>query len=358
MSAVSNLGVLLFVITISTVTAAVQVICPHVARGTSDQITIPRPTITGFPDTNAVTYSYSSAGASISRQSLGIFQYDQTSHELSNLQTGTNDISLTASDGQGSRAQCSFTYERTVAISCPHDTSGTSSQITVTRPNIAGFANTHVVTYSYTDIAASGFSDLLTSIPYGQTSHVLTDLQSGTNHITASASDNQGNVAECTFTYERTGCSSSPCMNEGTCYTGNGGSYFCQCTQVFTGSYCENAIDPCIPNPCEFGGVCLAGDSNTQPSFTCTCPSGLTGDTCNSCDSNPCLNGGMCTASNSGYTCTCANGFSGVQCQNDACNPSPCVNSGTCRGVFRTPGYQCMCTSGFTGLRCEQGVCF
>ncbi|XP_072037764.1 uncharacterized protein [Amphiura filiformis] len=134
---------------------------------------------------------------------------------------------------------------------------------------------------------------------------------------------------------------------------------------LFVASFVENyqtywvqvmsvtVVDPCIPNPCEFGGVCLTGDSNTQPSFTCTCPSGLTGDTCNSCDSNPCLNGGICTASNSGYTCTCANGFSGVHCQNDACNPSPCVNSGICVRVFGTLGYQCMCTSGFTGLRCE-----
>ena len=114
--------------------------------------------------------------------------------------------------------------------------------------------------------------------------------------------------------------------------------------------------DPCIPNPCQFGGSCARGASTTVPSFVCLCPSGLTGSTCNSCDSNPCLNQGICTASTQGYSCTCPNGFEGDQCQTNMCDSSPCLNGGICQGV--SGGYQCNCISGFTGDRCQESKIF
>ncbi|XP_072038836.1 uncharacterized protein [Amphiura filiformis] len=199
---------------------AVQVTCPYIARGTSGQITITRPTITGFPDTNAVTYSYSSAGPSISGQSLGSYSYGQTLyHHLSNLQTGTNEILVTASDGQGSRAQCSFTYKRTaVQVTCPNVAPGTAGRITVSRPIITGFLNNNDVTYSYyySNEAANILNQLHATFLYWRTPHMLSNLHNGMNEILVIASDGPGSIAECSFTYERTAGITCPYVTPGT----------------------------------------------------------------------------------------------------------------------------------------------
>ena len=36
----------------------------------------------------------------------------------------------------------------------------------------------------------------------------------------------------------------------------------------YTGFNCENALDPCTPNPCAYGTTCSAGAGNT---FSCSC---------------------------------------------------------------------------------------
>ncbi len=89
-------------------------------------------------------------------------------------------------------------------------------------------------------------------------------------------------------------------------------------------SYIITGYNECESNPCENGGTCtdLIGD------FSCNCPPGLTGPTCDInigvCQSNSCANGGTCINLGSGsdsssemintFSCNCAAGFTGSTC--------------------------------------------
>lgn len=45
------------------------------------------------------------------------------------------------------------------------------------------------------------------------------------------------------------------CRNSGLCVdTGN--THFCSCQAGYTGSYCEEQVDECSPNPCQNGATC------------------------------------------------------------------------------------------------------
>ena len=72
------------------------------------------------------------------------------------------------------------------------------------------------------------------------------------------------------------------------------------------------------------GGSC----SSAASGFTCACPQGFFGSTCqtlfNSCTSSPCTNGGSCNNFASGFTCSCPSGFYGSTCQLNACLSTPC----------------------------------
>ncbi|KAL9960828.1 hypothetical protein ACROYT_G034333 [Oculina patagonica] len=82
--------------------------------------------------------------------------------------------------------------------------------------------------------------------------------------------------------------------------------------------------DACLSSPCENNGTCTS--NYTTGGFTCSCPSGYTGDTCatgptpapssgDPCSSDPCQNGGTCNDDNSGgFTCSCPSGYSGDDC--------------------------------------------
>ncbi|MDF1552332.1 MAG: calcium-binding EGF-like domain-containing protein, partial [Deferrisomatales bacterium] len=63
------------------------------------------------------------------------------------------------------------------------------------------------------------------------------------------------------------------------------------------------------------GGVCIDG----VDSFTCECPAGFGGATCETdiddCAGDPCLNGGVCIDGVDSFTCECPAGYSGDYCQ-------------------------------------------
>ena len=99
-------------------------------------------------------------------------------------------------------------------------------------------------------------------------------------------------------------CASFPCKNGGTCYDYTN-YYVCQCPPGFTGDYCETGrsfvdadifsalfnsliksllssdIDECASLPCKNGGTCY----DYINYFTCHCPSGYTGEYCETGDS-------------------------------------------------------------------------
>jgi len=138
---------------------------------------------------------------------------------------------------------------------------------------------------------------------------------------------------------------------------------------------CKSACDS---SPCLNGGVCQPGDAN---SFTCVCPPGCGGATCDQCRytcdaanvcptapskkacAGDCENGGICAASPEGGQCACPIGTYGALCtltdvSVDACASGPCVH-GACTRVSTVPTgpkdwYTCICDIGWFGTNCTE----
>lgn len=77
-----------------------------------------------------------------------------------------------------------------------------------------------------------------------------------------------------------------------------------------------SGINECLTKPCLNGATCV----DTEESFTCTCPPGVTGPYCqfdiNECTSsvNPCMNGATCINRIGSFLCQCPFGWSGQNC--------------------------------------------
>ncbi|CAH1187899.1 unnamed protein product [Phyllotreta striolata] len=135
--------------------------------------------------------------------------------------------------------------------------------------------------------------------------------------------------------------------------------YKCQCADGFVGSTCNKRQDPCLPNPCKYGGQCRRQGFN----YHCICPPGKDGRQCESqkddaCFDNPCQNGGSCRESPDGssFFCLCRSGYKGNQCEvvADSCRPNPCLYGGLC--MNQKPGYKCSCVDGRYGRHCEKST--
>ncbi|KAA0719726.1 Neurogenic locus notch -like protein 1 [Triplophysa tibetana] len=153
-------------------------------------------------------------------------------------------------------------------------------------------------------------------------------------------------------------CSPSPCRNGGVCRTqGNDVEVTCDCMLGFSGPLCLTPVNhACMTTPCRNGGTCSL---RTLETFTCRCPPGWSGKTCQQadpCASNPCANGGQCSAFESHYICTCPPNFNGQTCRQDvnecALSPSPCRNGGTC--INEVGSYHCRCPPEYVGTHCER----
>ena len=89
--------------------------CPSVPTSTNSQVTFNTPTVTLFSGTVNYVYTYSNSNSNppIVNQQLATLNSGSASHSLFNLQTGSNVISIRATDNNGNSATCQFTYIRT-----------------------------------------------------------------------------------------------------------------------------------------------------------------------------------------------------------------------------------------------------
>lgn len=156
-------------------------------------------------------------------------------------------------------------------------------------------------------------------------------------------------------------CSSEPCFNDGSCSANINyitvSQYICTCPPDATGDNCET-FDPCLPEPCLNGATCLSNDVG----FTCICPTGYAGDTCqvdiDVCDDSSCSNGATCIdGSGLDFICLCPPSFTGAECdvQIFTCESDTCKNNGTCTQVTPT-NVTCGCAIGFEGERCQKNI--
>ncbi|XP_024114885.1 sushi, nidogen and EGF-like domain-containing protein 1 isoform X1 [Oryzias melastigma] len=147
-----------------------------------------------------------------------------------------------------------------------------------------------------------------------------------------------------------------PCMNGGRCIddciTGNP-SFTCSCLAGFTGQQCQIDVDECASSPCQNGGTC----EDLTNSFSCECPAGYTGLQCETdideCDDRPCMNNASCTQGIGAFSCACQPGFTGALCETDMneCESQPCLNGGEC--MDQVASFTCSCPSSFTGAFCQ-----
>lgn len=70
-------------------------------------------------------------------------------------------------------------------------------------------------------------------------------------------------------------CTNQTCGEHGACHEEFMGGAICKCDEGYTGTSCEEEINPCYPNPCANGGKCE--DTN---GFNCSCADGFSGITC------------------------------------------------------------------------------
>ena len=169
----------------------------------------------------------------------------------------------------------------------------------------------------------------------------------------------------------------------------------CTCSTGYDGVTCEkcaanyDSYPNCSAIPCTSAADCsghAAAVSGTLISgCTCTCATGYTGPTCDSCATHyenypacqpiPCYVGCDCSwhASSvsgnivAGCVCECRKGYAGAKCDQCAtnfenypsCTEVTCTNVDNCHGhadtVSGTPstGCTCVCTSGFAGEQCN-----
>ncbi|XP_046708600.1 protein crumbs homolog 1-like [Silurus meridionalis] len=80
-------------------------------------------------------------------------------------------------------------------------------------------------------------------------------------------------------------CKHSPCQNGGVCIR-NRGEYICRCSKssqnsrLYGGPNCTVVLRGCEGHRCQNGATCSPFLSNSQHRYSCTCPQGYTGNSC------------------------------------------------------------------------------
>ncbi|XP_078493951.1 cubilin homolog [Ciona intestinalis] len=98
-------------------------------------------------------------------------------------------------------------------------------------------------------------------------------------------------------------CVSSPCLNDGKCFENQDG-ILCDCSNGYSGKFCEIENFCSDPNFCKNGGSCFVASNSTA---MCLCANGFKGNRCeiliDSCEDNPCQNNSTCVDIGGNFTC-------------------------------------------------------
>ncbi|KAI1693664.1 amiloride-sensitive sodium channel domain-containing protein [Ditylenchus destructor] len=170
-----------------------------------------------------------------------------------------------------------------------------------------------------------------------------------------------------------TACAQNPCQHGGICSEDYGkdskSNYTCDCLDIWAGEKCE-VFNACARNPCKNDAKCISTGHNT---YECQCPPGFEGKHCenriNFCRPNPCNYKATCVNYATDYTCKCPPGTSGKNCE---INPDDCFDNSTvpigvsvkrsnkCQKVDENAtcidgfnAYKCVCSPDFTGRNCD-----
>ncbi|KAI5637364.1 EGF-like domain-containing protein [Phthorimaea operculella] len=139
----------------------------------------------------------------------------------------------------------------------------------------------------------------------------------------------------------------TPCAH-GRCFDGRA-SYYCACEPGWGGRNCSVILTGCSSSPCKNNGTCLPWlYAETQHRFNCSCQPGHYGTTCEK----------------HRFNCSCQPGHYGTTCEkvNHQSLPiiiiiSPCKNNGTCLPWLYAETqhrFNCSCQPGHYGTTCEK----